>query len=104
MNGAELASLMGAWAAGVPRLHAAACHGVTWLADVDIRSSRATIDAALEVCLGCRELLACSSWVDQLPADQRPVGMVAARLIDPTAYQVARSQRPAARLPTVVAS
>lgn len=90
-----LSDLVGALA-GVPLLEGAACRGEAWMADLDIRSSREEIDAAIEVCLGCPALVACSSWVDELPADQRPVGVVAGRWLDHRAYQSARLQRPAA--------
>ncbi|OBJ86974.1 hypothetical protein A9W96_02365 [Mycobacterium sp. 1245852.3] len=69
----------------------AACRGTTWLADLDVRASRESIDAAVEMCLGCPAMVACAEWVDGLPADQKPAGVTAARLFDPTAYQTARA-------------
>lgn len=79
MNADQLADLLGA-AAAAPRLPDAACRGETWMADVEIRSSRETIDAALELCLGCRAMHRCAAWVDSLPVDQKPAGVVAGRL------------------------
>jgi hypothetical protein len=85
-----LADLLGA-AAAVPRLLDAACRGRTEMADIEIRSSRTEIDAAIEVCMGCRELQGCSSWVDLLPVGQRPAGVVAGRLVvDPAQMEHAR--------------
>ncbi|MEB4208751.1 hypothetical protein [Mycobacterium sp. 94-17] len=91
MNGPELAALMGAWVA-VPRMPDAACRAETWMADLDVSSSAGEqIDAGIETCLGCRELQRCSDWLDSLPADHYPRGVVAARLVDPAAYQTARA-------------
>ncbi|TAM68295.1 hypothetical protein [Mycobacterium sp.] len=90
MNTDQLAALLGA-AAAAPRMRDAACRNETWLSDVEARSCRATIDSGIDVCLGCRHMQQCSDWVDSLPADQRPRGVVAGRLVDPDAYQTAKA-------------
>ncbi|ASL08453.1 hypothetical protein MYCODSM44623_01703 [Mycobacterium intracellulare subsp. chimaera] len=92
MNGLELAALLGAAAASVPRLPDAACRSETWMADVELRSSRDTIDAAVELCLSCPAMQRCAAWLDSLPPDQKPAGVVAGRLyVDPPAVVYARS-------------
>ncbi|MGV0161043.1 hypothetical protein ACRU3B_16585 [Mycobacterium colombiense] len=91
MNTDQLASLLGA-AAAAPRMPNAACWGETWMADVEIRSSRGTIDAAIDVCLSCPAMQRCATWVESLPADQKPAGVVAGRLfVDRPAAVYARS-------------
>lgn len=94
----QLADLLGV-AIAVPRLPDAACRGETWLADLDVRSPRRKIDDAIEVCLSCRALEGCSSWLDSLPTDQRPAGVVAGQLVDPAAYQTAKALMAAERTP-----
>lgn len=69
------------------------------MADLDVGSSRERIDAGIETCLGCWELQRCSGWLDSAPTDQRPAGVVAARLVDPAAYQLARAAMVAERKP-----
>lgn len=91
MNADQYGQLMSAWVGSVPRLEDPACRGVTWLADIDVKSGREAIDAAVEICLGCAVMVACADWVDGLPANQKPAGIVAARLLDASAYQVAKS-------------
>ncbi|WP_164681130.1 hypothetical protein, partial [Mycobacterium intracellulare] len=96
MNGPDLAALMGA-AAAVPRLPDAACRGRTEMADVDIKTDRATTDALLEICLGCSEMQRCSGWLDSLSANQRPRGVCGGRLWDPDAPKTAREMMAAER-------
>lgn len=91
MNSDDLGRLMAAWLGSVPRLPDAKCRGETWLADLDVRSSREAIDAAIDVCLDCPVMLACAEWVEGLSPDQNPAGVTASRLIDPRAYQAAKS-------------
>lgn len=91
MNADQLAALLGA-AAAAPRMPDAACWGETWMADVEIRSSRGTIDAAIDVCLSCPAMQRCAAWLDSLPPDQKPAGVVAGRLVvDPPAVVYSRS-------------
>lgn len=66
MNSDDLGRLMAAWLGSVPRLPDAKCRGETWLADLDVRSSREAIDAAIDVCLDCPVMLACAEWVEGL--------------------------------------
>lgn len=91
MTSDDLGRLMAAWLGSVPQLPDAACRGRTEMADVDVRSSREAIDAAIDVCLDCPVMLACAEWVEGLPADQKPAGVTASILLDPRAYQTARS-------------
>jgi WhiB family redox-sensing transcriptional regulator len=37
--------------------------------------------AALQICAHCPELTRCRDWVDSLPASQRPLGVIAGRII-----------------------
>lgn len=91
MNADQLRRLFGS-ALSVPRLDGALCIGETYLADVEIRSSRETIDAAIDVCLSCPAMQRCAAWVESLPADQKPAGVVASRLVvDAPAVTYARS-------------
>lgn len=99
MNADQLGQLMSAWVKSVPRFPDAACRGRTEMADVDVRSSREAIDAAVETCLGCREMQRCSDWVDSLDSDHRPAGVVAGRLVDSAAYQTAKALMAAERKP-----
>lgn len=96
MNADQLANLLGA-AAAVPRMPDAACRAQTRMADLDVGSSRERIDAGIETCLGCTQLQRCGDWLDRLPADQRPRGVVAARLVDPDAPRTAREAMQAER-------
>ncbi|WP_324738666.1 hypothetical protein P6281_06610 [Mycobacterium sp. 5-140-3-2] len=98
MNADQLANLLGA-AAAVPRMPDAACRGETWLADLDVSSSRERIDAGIEICLGCTEFQRCSDWVDSPRAEQQVRGVVAARLVDPDAPRTAREAMQAERKP-----
>lgn len=104
MNADDLHRLF-ASAASAPRMPGAACRGRTEIADVDIKTDRATTDALLEICLGCSELQRCSDWLDSLAADQRPRGVCGGRLLDPDAYQTAKAvmaaERKAAAPPTM---
>lgn len=86
----QLADLLGV-AAAVPRMPDAACRTETWMADLEVGSSRERIDGGIEICLGCRELQRCSDWLDSLPVDQQVRGVVAARMVDPAANQTARA-------------
>jgi hypothetical protein len=98
MNPHQLAELIGV-AAAVPRLPGAACRGLGEMADIEIRSSRTDIDAAIEICLGCTEMQRCRAWLDSLPAGHKPLGVVAGRLVDPAAYRSARAAMQDARKP-----
>lgn len=97
MNSDDLGRLMAAWMGSVPRLEHAACRGRTEMADIDIRSPRAMVDASLEICLACRQMQQCSDWVNGLPADQRPRGVCGGRLWDPDAPKMAREMMAAER-------
>ncbi len=89
MNPDQLAELLGV-AAAVPRLDGAACRGNPEPHDVDVRASREAIDSAIEICLACPAMLACGVWLDSLPPDQQPRGVVGGRLLDPDAPRTAR--------------
>lgn len=72
--------------AAAPRLPGASCRGHAQLYDRttenshahDTREARA---AALALCQACPALPACRRWLDRLPPDQRPTGVVAGQLI-----------------------
>lgn len=91
MNGDDVGRLMAAWVGSVPRLEDAACRGNPGPFDLDVRAGREAVDAAVEICLDCPAMLDCGAWVDSLPADQKPAGIVAGRLFDSGAYGVAKS-------------
>lgn len=91
MNADQLDQLMASWIGSVPRLEDAACRGATWLADIDVKSGRAVVDKAVEICLDCTAMVACAAWADGLPGEKKPAGVVAGRLFDASAYQVAKS-------------
>ena len=82
-----ITDLLTALAAQTPPLHGAACRGKTELYDrtvtmtagpVNMRRARAE---ALAVCQSCPALTDCRHWLEALPEDQRPRGVVAGTII-----------------------
>ena len=72
-------ALLFAELAAVPRLHGAACahDDVRELFDrVGRPGQRTAANAALALCAGCPVLAACREWIEGLPADERPSGVV----------------------------
>jgi hypothetical protein len=85
----DIAALFGAMAAAPP-MPEAACRGQWELFDITTPDNPGRMPAAvaqarriaLEVCAGCPELSPCGWWLDGLPANLRPLGVVAGRIID----------------------
>lgn len=69
-----------------PRLAGAACVGRHQLFDAtgDDPASRHRQEQAIALCRQCPVLLPCTRWLDSLPPHQRPLGTVAARVINTT--------------------
>lgn len=72
--------------AAAPRLSGASCRGHAQLFDRTSGKSQATDTrkartAALTVCHTCPALQACSGWLDRLPPNQRPTGVVAGQIV-----------------------
>lgn len=70
-----------------PPLRGAACTGKWGLFDPrpSGESEKAAAERhqkAVELCAGCPALAACQAWVEALPARERPLGVVAGRLVD----------------------
>jgi hypothetical protein len=65
----------------IPRLNDARCVGQSRLFDPDPQVDRRFIAnahrAAAQICSECPARTDCHNWVEQLPADQRPTGVVA---------------------------
>ncbi|BBX16959.1 hypothetical protein [Mycolicibacterium duvalii] len=84
----SLADFLAALAAAVPPLRGARCRGHAELFDATIVGRRGhhaetqqARAAAVSVCAACPALDACRGWLDQLPTDARPLGVVAGRVI-----------------------
>ena len=72
-----LADLLGAIAAA-PNLHGAACreHPEVFTATMGKAAGRPGVYArAIAMCQACPALAACTTWVDSLPASDRPTGV-----------------------------
>lgn len=72
--------------AGVPRLTDAACHGLWELFDPpgegeDAEDVAYRHSAALKMCASCPCLSECRSYVDSLKPSQRPIGVIAGRVV-----------------------
>ncbi len=86
----SLTEFLAALAAAAPHLPGASCRSHIELFDratgdtrtADTRQART---AALNLCHGCPAIHACRAWLDTLPADHRPIGVVAGRVVDPVA-------------------
>jgi WhiB family transcriptional regulator, redox-sensing transcriptional regulator len=66
---------------GIPRLHGSRCKGRS---DVwDDYDDPATVEHAISVCQACPALRECSTWLESLPAHQRPHGVVAGQVRRP---------------------
>lgn len=81
----DVASLL-AWRCGTPPLPGAACRGRWSLMDPPgddetSESWRYRTAAAKALCATCPALAACRAWLESTPTQQRPVGVVAGRLI-----------------------
>ena len=99
MNGVSIAELFDALSLA-PSLPGAKCKGHAAVFDaaatvlhgpVNMRRARAE---ALALCRSCGALDACRRWLDELPADERPRGVVAGRLNgrDMSSLEPARSR------------
>lgn len=80
----ELASRLLA-AIKTPNLPDASCRGQHELFDPAAAGEDPThveqrFVRAVRVCAGCAEFIECRRWLDQLPAHQRPAGVVAGRI------------------------
>jgi len=72
--------------AGSPKLRGARCRGHHALFDPQEGNEPDDIAAArhrqaIAVCTRCPALAACTAWVESLPADRRPSGVVAGKLL-----------------------
>jgi len=82
-----LADLLDALGAA-PTLPGARCRGRWELFDATIHESRGALpdevtyarQAALQLCVTCPALAACTTWVESLPPRQRPHGAIAGRV------------------------
>lgn len=85
----SLPEFLASLAAACPPLPGARCRGHAELFDrtngksqaTDTREARA---AALALCQACPALHACREWVDNLPPDERPAGVVAGQIVPET--------------------
>lgn len=64
----------------VPRLPAAKCVG-TWQI-WDETDDPETIEFAVRNCNSCPALIQCRNWLDSLPENRRPIGVVAGQVRD----------------------
>lgn len=73
--------------AAAPRLPGASCRGHAQLFDRTIlrrghqKDARQARTAALSICHDCPALDHCRAWLDRLPPDERPIGVVAGQLV-----------------------
>lgn len=83
-----LPEFLAALAAALPSLPGARCRGRGELFDATISGVRGAPhedleyarNAALRLCHQCPALLACTRWLESLPTDQRPLGVIAGRI------------------------
>lgn len=75
MNPADLFAAL----SGVPRLEGARCvgHSELW----DITDDSTVTEYTVDVCSRCPALAGCRDWLDSLTPAQRPVGVVAGRVV-----------------------
>lgn len=71
---------------GPPRLTGALCVGRHQLFDTtgDDPAARQRQELAITVCRQCPVLVPCARWLESTPSHQRPLGIVAARVITTT--------------------
>jgi WhiB family redox-sensing transcriptional regulator len=87
MTPAAVAELLAALARSVPPLPGALCRGNGELWDPHDREAETPEDyhyrrdAAVRTCRRCPARAACEDWLDSLPAADRPLGIVAGRVI-----------------------
>lgn len=72
--------------AAAPRLPDAACRGLGELFDraagkSQAKDTREARTVALDLCHACPTLHGCRAWLDGLPPDQRPLGVVAGQIV-----------------------
>lgn len=83
----SLPELLAGLAAAVPPLPGARCRDHAQLFDRTVwqrdrqKDTREARTAALAVCHQCPALDRCRAWLDGLPADQRPIGVVAGQIV-----------------------
>lgn len=85
MTGEALADLLAALSRGIPALPGANCIGSATLFDIaDVDEDRQDVEyrftAAITLCRSCPALAACSAWLEAVPTDDRPGGVVAGRV------------------------
>lgn len=89
--------------AAAPRLPGASCRDHAQLYDRTAGNSQATDTreartAALALCHACPDEQACRAWIDTLPPDQRPIGVVAGQIVaedNTSSFQRERAERDA---------
>ena len=84
MTPAAVAELLAALARSVPPLPGALCRGNGELWDPHDREAEDyhyRRDAAIRVCRACPALARCAEYLDSTPAADRPLGIVAGRVI-----------------------
>ncbi|WP_179964995.1 helix-turn-helix domain-containing protein [Mycolicibacterium sarraceniae] len=77
----SLPEFLAGLAAACPPLPGARCRDQVDLFDRTAAKDQAASTAALALCRACPAREACRAWFDNLPPDQRPIGVVAGQIV-----------------------
>lgn len=90
---AETYELIIAEIAGTPNLPGASCKGHADVFDQAMGTSKPAQREARRICRTCPAKPRCAKWLASLPAQARPVGVVAGRLVKPAPIHPNKAHR-----------